>query len=80
MVISITSLFRYFNFFLLWYLFILLILLQATGTVTVNVDNENDHAPSCQQSTKIISVLENAGKFKIIALCIYLLLAHIYIS
>lgn len=41
----------------------LLILLQATGTVTVNVDNENDHAPSCQQSTKIISVLENAGKF-----------------
>lgn len=35
--------------------------MKGTGTVVVNVDNENDHAPFCVQSTGIFSVSENAG-------------------
>ena len=36
---------------------------QATGTVTVNVDNENDNFPSCERSSGIVWVSENAGIF-----------------
>lgn len=41
--------------------FFLKCLFQRTGTVTVNVDNENDHSPSCKQSTGTHTISENAG-------------------
>lgn len=39
----------------------MILFMKGTGTVVVNVDNENDHAPFCVQSTGIFSVSENAG-------------------
>lgn len=57
----------FFRSFLLKYLpvvsydFSMILLMKGTGTVVVNVDNENDHAPFCVQSTGIFSVSENAG-------------------
>lgn len=66
MVKVISSLF-FLKSFLLKYLpvvsydFSMILFMKGTGTVVVNVDNENDHAPFCVQSTGIFSVSENAG-------------------